>query len=88
MPNLTLECLPTDVYNHFELELSSLIRLANTNKNMRELLLNSNIRIRNNVTTYSSHIKRWTQFLLSVELNNDNLNDIHLFTNVHNISLL
>ena len=55
----TLECLPTDVYNHFDLKLSDLIRLANTTKNMRELILNSNIKI-NSVTTYSSHIKRWT----------------------------
>ena len=82
----TLECLPTDVYNHFDLKLSDLIKLANTTKNMRELILNSNIKI-NGVNTYSSHMKTWARFLLSIKLNNDNLCHIHLFVNIRNLDL-
>ena len=76
----TLECISSDVYNHFDLELSDLSNLTTTNVFIRNLILNSNIRI-NSVTTYTKNMNSWVRFLLNIKVTNNNLRDIRLFAN-------
>ena len=82
----TLECLPSDVYNHFDIYVLDFINLTKTNKTIRNLILNSSIRITRDIT-YTKNMKSWIRFLLNVKLTNENLEDIHLFANVHSLNL-
>ena len=80
----TLEYLPIDVYNHFNLTLSDLVNLTKTNTYIHNLIMKSNIKI-NEFITYKKYMKQWIKFLLSIKINNENLNDINLFSNVRSL---